>query len=426
MHRVKRFGKNTFSSLAIRNYRLFFIGQAISLTGTWMQTIAQSWLVLQITHSGAALGIVTAFQFLPILFFAPIGGLIADKFPKYKILFFTQVISGILAVILGFLVATGEVRLWMIDVLAACLGIINSVDNPARNTFLSDLVGRENLKNAVSLNSSEVNLARIIGPAVAGILIANVGISLCFLLNGLSYLAVIVMLFFIRTNELYPSVPLKKTRGQLKEGFLYVNANPILKQSLIMIAIVGTLSYEFTVILPLFAQFTFHGDARTYAALTSAMGVGAVFGGLFIAGRKKITPSMLVITLFCFGGSILLASIMPTILFALFAMIIIGVFSINFVTLATTTLQLESSPQMRGRVMALWTVAFLGSTPIGSPIIGFIGEHFGPRWGLATGGFAAIFAGGLGMITMNTNRYKKITPSFDSLPIEIEKNGTIV
>lgn len=389
---IKQFGHSTFSSLKIWNYRLYFTGQAISLTGTWMQTIAQSWLVLKLTGSGTALGVVTALQFLPVLVLGPWGGVLADRFPKRKVLSITQSASGVLALTLGMLVATNMVQLWMVGVLALLFGIVNAVDNPTRQTFIVEMVKEKELSNAVALNSTQVNVARVIGPAVAGILIATVGLAWCFAINGVSYIAVLVALFMMRQEELYTGALVARAKGQLREGFRYVASNPLLRDTLIMMAIIGTLSYEFNVILPLFARFTFHGDARTYAALTSAMGLGSVIASLLTANRKQRSVQMLTRAALLFGIALLFVAIAPNFITALVAMVLVGAFSINLLSLGNVILQLESVPEMRGRVMALWAVAFLGSTPIGGLIIGWIGEHAGPRWGLGVGGFAALCA----------------------------------
>ncbi|MGE5621129.1 MAG: MFS transporter [archaeon] len=397
----------TFSSLKFRNYRLYYVGQGISLPGTWMQRIAQAWLVLKLTNSGTALGLVTAFQFLPVLFFTPLGGVIADRFPKRNILYVTQAAAGFSALILGILVATDTVRLWMVYVLAVLFGLINSVDNPTRQTFVFEMVGRKDLSNAVTLNSIEINLARVIGPAIAGVIIAGAGLALCFLFNAASYIAVLVCLFMMNSAELHSPEPVKKIKGQLLKGFQYVVNEPVLRLVLIMMAIIGTLAYEFEVSLPLIAKFTFHGDAGSYALLTSSMGVGAVLGGLATAGRRKTSPYSIVITLFLFGISILLTAISPGLHFAAVLMVFVGVFSIRFTTLGNTTLQLESSPEMRSRVMSLWTIAFLGSTPIGGPIIGWVAEYTNPRWALAVGGIAALIAGVFGFFAIKNYIAKK-------------------
>jgi MFS family permease len=397
MDAVRQFGRQTFSSLSIRNYRLYFIGQGISQSGTWMQTIGQGLLILHLTGSGTKLGAVTALQTLPILLLGPFGGLIADRFPKRRVLYATQTAAGVQALILGFLVATGEIRIWMVYVLAAGLGLVNTVDNPTRQTFVLEMVGKDALSNAVSLNSTEINLARVIGPSIAGALVALVSLSACFIVNGLSYFAVVAVLRRMRAEELQPAPRAPHARRQFLQGFRYVRSMPMLRNTLLMMAVIGTFTYEFTVILPLFAEFTFGKGASGYASLTAAMGAGAVVGGIVTASRRQqSTPSMLLLAAFLFGVSDLLAAATPSLPFAMAAFVLVGFFSITFTALGNVTVQLASAPEMRGRVMALWTMAFLGSTPIGGPIIGWIGEHAGPRWGLATGGMAAVLAAGYG------------------------------
>jgi MFS family permease len=402
--KIKRFSEQTFASLKNRNYRLYFFGQAISLTGTWMQTIGQGLLVLKLTGSGTQLGIVTALQFLPILFLGPLGGVVADRFSKRHILYITQACAGILALILGILVATNLIRLWELYLLALGLGLVNTFDNPTRQTFLVEMVGADRLKNVVSLNSSEINLARIIGPAIAGVLIATVGLAACFILNGLSYIAVLVVLSLMRDNEMHLEKKLTQTKGQITEGLKYVKNNSLLRNILIMMAVIGALTFEFQVILPLFSQFTFNGNAATYAALTSAMGAGSVIGGLFTARRKATSPKGLVVAAFVFGLSVCLVAFAPTLPIAVALMGLVGFCSINFTAQGNVTLQLEADPKMRGRVMALWTMAFLGTTPIGGPIIGWIGEHIGARTGLLVGGTAAIFASIFGFLTITDKK----------------------
>lgn len=397
---LNSFGDRTFSSLRVRNYRLYFIGQIISTSGTFMQSVAQAWLVLRLTNSGTALGLVAALQNLPILLLAPWGGVIADRFPKRKLLYLTQSAFGILALVLGVFVLTGWVRLWMVYVLALAFGLINVIDNPTRQSFVVEMVGEDQLKNAVTLYSSMVNLARIIGPSIAGILIVTVGLGLCYILNGLSYVAVVTMLFAMQADELRPPPRLERAKGQISAGFRYVSSTPILRDVLIVMAIIGTLTYEFQISLPLLAQFTFHSDATGYAALTAALGLGAVVGGLATASRKTTSFKVLVGAAFLFGLAALLACLMPTLPLAVAAMVLVGVFSIVFSSTGNTTLQLQSDPQMRGRVMALWAIAFLGSTTIGGPVIGFIGQNAGARWGLATGGLAALAAGAYGVAAL--------------------------
>ncbi|HEY7036183.1 MAG TPA: MFS transporter [Thermomicrobiales bacterium] len=419
MEAVRQFGRQTFSSLRIRNYRLYFIGQGISQSGTWMQTIGQGLLVLRLTGSGTALGLVTALQTLPILFFAPLGGVIADRFPKRQILYATQTAAGTQALILGLLVATDAIRIWMVYILAIGLGLINTVDNPTRQTFVLEMVGKDSLTNAVSLNSTEINLARVIGPSIAGALVALVGLAACFLVNGVSYFAVVAVLHRMRAGELQPAPRMARAKGQFLEGFRYVRSMPMLRNTLLMMAIIGTFTYEFTVILPLFAEFTFGKGASGYALLTASMGAGAVVGGIVTASRKRqTTTSMLLLAAFLFGLTDLIAALAPTLPFAMAAFVLVGFFSITFTALGNVTVQLASAPEMRGRVMALWTMAFLGSTPIGGPIIGWIGQHAGPRWGLAVGGMAAVLASGYGAWALR--RTQKAT-----VPVEGTRAGTL-
>ena len=409
----KKLGNKTFSSLKIRNYRLYFIGQAISLCGTWMQLVAQSWLVIQLTGSGTVLGVVMALQSLPMLLLGPYGGVLVDRFPRRKLLYITQSVAGLLALILGILVITGLIRVWMIYLLALGLGLMNVIDNPARQKFSLEMVGKDEIANAIPLNATLVSLARAIGPAIAGALIFTVGLASCFFINAASFIAVLIALFMMREKEMHlaPLIPHKK--GQLSDGFRYVKSNPLVRDTLLMIAIIGTLSFEFTVSLPLFAKFTFNGNEGVYTIIITAFGIGSMVGGLFAASRRKTAPRVLFYSALFFGLSIVLASIAPTLLIAIILLMFVGAFSIYFTSLALVILQLESSHEMRGRVMSLWAVGFFGSTVIGGPIIGWIGEYAGPRWSLAVGGFAAIIAAGVGISMLKKGRYIKIPKNIE-------------
>jgi MFS family permease len=399
---LRQISRETFSSLHIRNYRLYYIGQIISTSGTFMQSVAQAWLVLKLTNSGTALGIATALQYVPILFLGPYGGVIADRFSKRKILYFTQALSGLLALVLGVLVVTGLVRVWMVYLLAFLLGLVTVFDNPTRQTFYIELVGPEHLRNAVTLYSTLINLARVIGPAIAAALIAAFGLAPCFIINGLSYGAVVFMLGMLHPDELLTTPPVPRAKGQIMEGFKYVASTPVLGASLLMMILIGTLTFEFQVSLPLIAQFTFKGDAGSYAFLTACLGIGAAVGGIFFASRKGIQPYKLVSAALFFGLAVLAAAFMPSLVLSGLALVAVGVFSINFSSLGNSTLQLNSSPQMRGRVMSLWTVAFLGTTTFGGPLVGWFAEVAGARWGLALGGLAALIAAVLGAVTLRS------------------------
>lgn len=410
MTAVRAFGRRTFASLAIRNYRLFFIGQAISQSGTWMQTVAQGLLVLQLTGSGTALGVVVALQTLPVLLFGAWGGLIADRYPKRRILYVVQTVSSAASLLMGGLIIGGTIKLWMVYAIAVLLGVTKVFDNPTRQTFVREMVGTELLRNAVSLNSTQMNLARIIGPAIAAVVVTTLGLGACFLVNGASFAIVMLMLTRMRAAELHPAPRLVPARGQMVEGLRYAASEPLLRNTLLMMAIIGTFTYEFQVILPLFATFTLGEGATGYAALTSAMGVGAVVGGLYTASRKARDPRQLVVSAALFGGSMLLTAAAPTLTVAIGTMILVGFCSVNFTSLGNVTLQLNSRPTMQGRVMSLWTVAFLGTTPIGGPIIGAIGEHASPRWGLLVGGIAALVAAGIGLLA-SRNRPVEAAPA---------------
>ena len=288
----------------------------------------------------------------------------------------------------------------MVAVLAMCLGLNNAIDNPARQSFVVEMVGEGELKNAVTLFSSLVNLSRIIGPLIAGALITTIGLAPCFILNGLSYFAVVAMLLMMRASELHPALRLANARGQIAAGLHYVWTTPVLRDILVIMAIIGTLTYEFQVTLPLIAQQTFHGNAASYAALSASLGVGAVIGGLVTAGRKRTSFRAVVQAALLFGAAVLVASLMPSLRLTAVMLVGVGFFSITFSAMGNTTLQLTSTPQMRGRVMSLWGIAFLGSTTIGGPIIGFIGQNVGPQAALAIGGLAALAAAAYGLLAL--------------------------
>ncbi len=395
MHILTQFGHRTFASLKVRNYRLYFFGHIISQGGSWMQTVALGWLVLSLTGSGVQLGTVTAIQFVPMLFLGAWGGVIVDRFSKLRLLYWTNTSFLVLVSIISVLVFAHAIQLWMLYLFAFALGLVRVLDNPARQTFVSEMVGEAHLKNAISLNSIGNNIMRAVGPSIAGVLIVSTSIAFCFFVNALSYVAVLFMLRKIRTNELESSVRLEKKSGQMMEGFRYVLETPVIRNTLIMMAAIGTFAYEFQVSLPLFARNTFSGDATSYAALLAAMGIGSVVGGLYAAGRHTIVPRQLFVFALLFGTSIIATSLAPSLPYAIFGMLFIGLFSINLISIGNTMVQLESAAHMRGRVMALWSVAMIGSTTIGGPIVGTVGQFMGARWGLALGGIATLLAAGI-------------------------------
>jgi len=382
-----------FASLSTRNYRLFFWGQLVSICGTWMQTVAQSFLVLDLTNSGTDLGLATAARFLPIFVLGPWGGLVADRLDKRRILFVTQTLSGLLALAFGLLVGTHAIQMWMVYLLALALGFVNVFDNPARQSLISELVPRDLLRNAVTLNSVTVNMARVFGAAAGGVIASVLGLALCFDLNAISFGAVVLSLTLMSADQIRRSRREPRERGQIRAGLGYVRTEPELLVPLLMVAIIGTLAWEFQISLPLIASRTFHGGAGTYGAMTSVMGAGAVAGGLFTASRNRIRRRGLAISAIGWGTAIIAAALAPNLATEYAAMVFVGYGSISFNSLAKTVLQLSATPAMRGRVMALWAVAWLGSTPIGGPIVGWVGEELGARWSLIIGGVPTLIVG---------------------------------
>jgi MFS family permease len=401
----------TFSSLSSRNYRYYFAGQGVSLIGTWMQSITQSWLVYSWTHSGFKVGLLVALQTLPILLLGPLGGTIADRYGKYRILFWTQAWAGVQALVLAALDLSGHLDIWMLYPMAVVLGLINMVDNPTRQTFIVEMVGPDQLANAVTLNSVMVNMARAVGPALAGLMIASVGSGWCFLINGLSFGFVLFSLRAMHTDELAPAPRATRLRGQLTEGFRYVGSTPIVRDALIMMALIGCLTYEFQTTLPLMAGGPFHGDSQTYGFLTACMGAGAVVGGLIAAGRPGRSMRRLVVTAAVFGVAVLGAALAPSLAAEAVLLLAVGACSVTFLSLGNATLQLNSDPTMRGRVMSLWSVAFLGSTPVGGPLVGFMAGALGARYGLAVGGLAALTAAAYGWSRLRLAAPSAVSPA---------------
>lgn len=382
----------TFASLRNRNFRIFFTAQIVSVTGNWMQSIAQMWLVLHLTGSGFALGITAALQFTPILLFGTWGGLLADRIDKRKLLMVTQSAAGLVALVLAGLTLGGVVQLWMVYVLALALGMVNVFDNPARQSFVPEMVGKDQLVNAVGLNSAVFTLARVIGPAIAGVLIAAVGTGWCFLYNGLSYFPVVFALLLMRPWELHRGRPTPRARGQIRAGIRYAWNRPELRFPLLLMLVVGTLAFNFSVLMPLMARFVFNSGASTFGLLMSFMGAGAFVGALVSANRARPSHRLLAFAGIAFGALLIGAALAPTLLIELAVLLPLGAAMITFQATANSLLQLNSDPAFRGRVMALYVMVFLGSTPIGGPIVGWVAEQFGARTGLGLGGIATVMA----------------------------------
>lgn len=394
-------GRTTFASLTKRNFRLYFMGQSISLTGGWMQNVAQAWLILHLTHSGTALGIAAALQCGPMLLLGPYAGVLAGRFPKRRILLLTQTMAGLLALTLGILVATNTVQPWTVYVMAALLGVVNAIDYPVRQSFLYELVGPKELVSAVGLTATSVNLARVVGPAVAAVVIGGAGLAACFFLNAASFIAVLICLVGMRPHEFHLAKA-EVAQGGVREGVAYAARTAVVRESILMMAVVGVLTYEFSVTLPMLVQFTFKGGATGLAYLMSAMGVGAVVGGLVTAGRRNEGLDTLTMKALAFGVTTALVGLSPNLMVATALMFFVGVFSARFTGLSSTVLQLRSAVSMRSRVVALWSTAFVGSTLIGAPLLGWLGQTAGPRWALGAGAIGGLVAAAIGWWGMRT------------------------
>jgi MFS family permease len=395
MSAAERVGRRTFAALSVRNFRLYFIGQLISVSGTWMQTVAQSWLILKLTHNSAIyLGVGAALQYVPMLLFASYGGLVADRHEKRRILYVTQLSAGLLALALGVLVTTHHDSIHAIYALAFLLGIVNLFDNPARQSFVQEMVGPELITNAVSLNSVLMNLGRLIGPAIAGGLIAAVGTATCFYVNAASYITVIVALALMRSADLMTIRTVHRAKRQLRLGFAYMLETPLLRDVLAATFVVGTFAFNFTVTLPELTRVTFHEtSALRYTIILTAMGLGAVIGGLYIAHRSRPTVTLLAVLATAFGVFMSVVAMAPSLPVATAAMVPTGAVSIAFVSTANALLQLNSAEEMRGRVMSLYATAFLGTTPIGAVAIGAVIAASNPRVGLMVGSTLTLVTG---------------------------------
>jgi MFS family permease len=365
----------------------------VSLSGNWMQIVAEMWLVLSLTESGVAVGLTSALQFAPILLFGAFGGLIADRFPKRRLLILTQAVMALPALVLWLLTATGNVELWMVFALVFARGTANALDNPTRQSFVIEMVGPGRVLNAVSLNSVVVHSARIVGPALAGVAIVTWGVAPCFLLNALSFLVMIGALARMQDSELAPAAIGERQPQALRAALRYVRRTPELAIPLALMAVVGTLTLNFQVLLPLFARFSFDGGASTYSTLVACMGAGAVAGALVTGARRRVTAGLLVGASAWLGALTLALAAAPTYALAVATLVPLGAATVTFAAGINSALQVAVEPEMRGRVMALYSMVFLGSTPIGGPLVGWIAGSAGPRVSLVLGGLAALAAG---------------------------------
>jgi MFS family permease len=412
-----------FRSLRVRNYRLYAAGQLVSLTGTWMQRVAQDWLVLELTNSGTALGIVTALQFLPSLLFGLWGGLLADRYDKRKLLLATQTGLALVALILGVLDVTGIVQYWQVLVLALALGLVSAIDSPVRQSFVVEMVGPDDLTNAVGLNSTIFNSARILGPAVAGVMITAIGTGWAFVANAISSIAVLTGLALMRPAELRPSPAIDRIRGQLRAGLHYVRQRQDLLLTMVLVFVVGTFGLNFQITTALLAKQVFHRSATGYGLLSTALAVGACVGAV-LATRRRTRPSLLFLLLaaMAFGLLEILAGSMPGFGATALMLVLVGLAMLTFTTAANSSVQLGVEATMRGRVMALYLMCFLGGTPVGAPIVGWVANTVGPRWGMIGGGLVSLaMAVGMALYLVRrrslhiadvTDRWEKITSRY--------------
>jgi MFS family permease len=391
----------SFASLKIPNYRRFFSGQLVSLSGNWMQMVAEIWLILTLTSSGVAVGFTTALQFLPMLLFGAWGGLIADRVPKRRLLLLTQGLHMIAPLAMLTLALNGVLVPWMVFALVFVRGCVNAVDYPTRQAFVMEMVGGERVVNAVSLNSVLVHSARVVGPAIAGVLIATVGPEPCFALNALSFGVMVAALATMDTGALRPAEIAPREPGAVRAALRYVRARPELWIPLALMGAVGTLGFNFQAVLPLLAKFSFEGGAGAYAALVSAMGVGAIAGALATGARGRVSPALLAGAAIGFGALALLAAGAPTLALEVAVLAPLGAASVTLAASINSALQLASDPVMRGRVMALYSIVFLGSTPIGAPLAGWLSEAVDPRAALVMAGIAAIVGAVLARIAFD-------------------------
>ena len=401
--------RHSFNSLEVPNYRRYFAGQLISLSGTWMQTVAAVWVILTLTNSGVAVGLTTALQFLPMLLIGAWGGLLADRIPKRRLLMTTQALMMIPAAGLFAVTATGVVTPWMVYLAVFAFGSLNAVDNPTRQSFVYEMVGPDRVVNAVSLNSVIVQAARIVGPALAGVMIATVGVVPCFGLNALTFVAMILALRGMDPSRLQAAAVAERRPGAIRDGLRYVRKTPELMVPLALMGLVGTLGFNFQVVLPLLAKFSFESGAMTYASLVSAMAVGSIAGALVNGHRGRTGPRLIAGGALAFGLSALLAAAMPSLALEIVMLALLGAAAVTFAATINSTLQLAVTPEMRGRVMALYSVVFLGSTPIGAPLTGWLAQSYDPRVALLLAGISGITAAWAARISFNKIRSSPTT-----------------
>ena len=397
MTRLRAFGRSTFSSLSQRNFRLFFLGQGVSQIGNWMTLVTQTLLVLSLTDSGVALGLLAAAQFGPVLLLGPWAGLIADRSDKRRLLLLVQSVSMVQSLALAALAFSGEPPVWAVYALASVGGVTVAFDNPARRSMVVEMVDEDQVPNAVALNTTMMTSSRIVGPALGGLLVATAGFGAAFLVDGISYVAVLASLVMIRSADLRRANPAKRGRGQVREGLRYIRSEPNLFVPMAMMGVVGMLAFNFSTVLPLFAVRDLGGTEATYTYLFSILSVGALAGSLMAARRKVVTVTTVGRTAVAFGISMFALALTPGLATATIVSVFLGASSVGFLTASTAIVQLRSVPEMRGRVLAIQAMLFLGSTPIGGPLIGWLSEELGARAGMLVGAAGTLLAGAWGL-----------------------------
>jgi MFS family permease len=400
----------TFRAFKVRNFRLYATGAIISNVGTWMQRVAQDWLVLELTHSGTALGIVTGLQFLPALLISPYAGLIADRFPKRRVLTITQIAMGIVALVLGTMTVTGVVEAWHVYALAFVFGIGTAFDAPTRQAFVVEMVGKDELSNAVGLNSASFNAARLIGPGLAGLLIHWIGTGPVIIINGFSYAAVILSLHLMRTSELHTPKVAAREKGMIRDGMRYLWRRPDLMMVLVAVFFAGTFGLNFQMTSALMATSAFHKGAGEYGILGSILAVGSLAGALLAARRVRTRGRLVIGAALAFGVMDVVSGLMPTYLSFAVVLPLVGFTALTMLTAANATMQLGIEPTMRGRVMALYMTVLMGGTPIGSPFIGWVGQEFGARWSLIVGGAVTVLGTTASVLYFSRRRGLAIRP----------------
>lgn len=400
---VRAFGRETFASLRNRNFRLFFGGQGTSQIGNWMTLVAQSLLVLSLTDSGIALGLLAAAQFGPVLVIGPWAGLIADRSDKRRLLMTVQTLAMVQSFLLAYVAFSGS-PVWVIYAVALFGGVTVAFDNPARRAFVVELVPESDVPNAVSLNSALMTSSRVIGPALAGLIIATAGFGWAFLVDGISYVAVLSSLWFIRPGELRRGPVTERAKGQVRAGLRYVRNVPELFVPLVMMGVVGTLAYNFSTVMPLYVIRDLGGSTTLFTIVFSVISFGSLIGALAAARREVVTVRTVGMSSVGFGVAMLLLALAPGLSSALPAALLVGVTSIGFLVSSTAIVQLRAAPEMRGRVLALQAMLFLGSTPIGGPIVGWVAQAFGARWSILLGAVACLGAGAWGLLTVRRAR----------------------